>query len=127
MSTRRSGTILAIALILLTVVMLLSAAVAKRMLIFHKQEKLDENRNQALWLVESGCQRALRAVSTSKDYRGETWRVSDDLLGAAGGVVAIRVEVPPQPATERVVTVTATYPENAKQRFVMKREMRLTP
>ena len=125
---RRSGTILAVALILLTVVMLLSAALAKRMLVFHQQEKLDESRLQAMWLVESGCQRALRAADASSDYRGETWHIPAGVSGSgASGVVTIRVEMPSAPATERIVTVTATYPENAARRFVLKREILFTP
>lgn len=128
MRKRPSGTILAVALILLTVVMLLSAALAKRMLVFHSQERVDEHRHQAMWLVESGCQRAWRAVEASNEYRGETWRVAADVLGAgASGTVTIHVEQPTGPATERVVTVTAMYPENGPQKLVLQRKLFISP
>jgi type II secretory pathway component PulM len=121
---RKSGTILAVALILLTVVMLLGGVLAKRMLIYHQQTRLDELRQQASWLAESGCQRALRATMASADYSGETWRIPSEVLadGSTGSVV-IRVERQPASATGRRVIVTATYPVESTRANMVQREV----
>jgi type II secretory pathway component PulK len=122
-SDRRTGAILAVALVLLTITMIIGAAIAKSMLLFHQQANLSENRQQAFWLAESGYQRARLALSEDEDYQGETWRVPGQILGAGSdGVVVIRVEQPATEASGQRIIVEAKYPEHETGRFVVRRE-----
>lgn len=121
------GTMLIIALVMLTFLLLLGAALTRATILFHQQRADDERQQQAILLSESGVQRAIHAHNSQADYPGETWRVSAETLGGtAVGVVTIRVEAPATNAdAQRRLVVEATYPATGTQRFVYRRALEI--
>ena len=120
----RPGVILAAVLVSLLVVMMLGAALTKAVLLYHRQSRVAEQRQQSFWLAESAVQRAIHALGKSPDYKGETWKVPAEILGAGrSGVVTIRVEKTAEPRAGRRIHVEAQYPEDTVQRILFEREV----
>jgi hypothetical protein len=88
----RSGAILAAALVALFVVSLLGLALIQLVVIHHRQEQVEAQRQQCFWLAESGVQRALARLAKSPDYAGETWTIPSAAL--TGAPLAARPPVP---------------------------------
>ncbi len=88
----RGGVILAAALTALFVVSLLGLALVQLVLIHHRQEQIEAQRQQCFWLAESGVQRALARLAKSPDYAGETWTIPSATL--TGVPLAARPPVP---------------------------------
>src|SRR5690349_9143452 len=105
---RRTGTVLIVALVMMSFLLLLGAALTRSVFMFRQQSQAGERRQQALLLVESAIQRAARAVATKNDYSGETWRVPAEVLGNGNtGTVVIRVEKPAESASQRRLVIEA--------------------
>ncbi|HPM82962.1 MAG TPA: hypothetical protein PLF81_19800 [Candidatus Anammoximicrobium sp.] len=118
------GVILAAVLLSLLVVMMLGAELTEAIVQHHRQSRLAEDRQQALWIAESALQRAAHALAKSPDYQGETWRVPAEVLGSGrAGVAAIAVKPAAGSATQRRIAVQAYYPDDPVQRTLYEREM----
>ncbi len=122
---RPAGVILAAVLISLFVVMLIGAELTRTIMLHHRQTRLSESQQQSFWLAESALQRAVHALTKSpEDYKGETWRVPAEALGAGSpGVAIIQVEPAADPETGRVIRVQAYYPEDGAHRILHEREL----
>ena len=83
----------------------------------HRQLRDHDDRLQAMWLAESGLQRASVRLAGSADYTGETWVVSAESLGGdRDGRVEICVEPVADEPNARRVHVTADYPAESEYR-----------
>ena len=116
-SLHRHGTVLVPALVALAVIALLGASVIRLARTAHDQLELDHQRRQAVWLAESGLERAAAQLAANRDYTGEIWSLSPDTMGAAeGGTVRIRVERVEGESNRRLVRVQADYPAESDHR-----------
>jgi Tfp pilus assembly protein PilX len=121
--TARRGAALMVALVTLLVVMLLTAAVLRSLIASHRQTRLNQYELQAQWLAEAGLARAAAQLANRPDYTGETWQAttSDSPSAETTGIVKIAIQ-PSNRAGERVVTVTAQYPDHPLRRATVVRE-----
>jgi Tfp pilus assembly protein PilV len=79
---------------------------------------------QAVWLAESGLERAAWRLAADGDYPGETWTLPADQLAVDqsfasvpdAAVVQIRVETIPEQPNRRLVRVQADYPDHPQHR-----------
>jgi Tfp pilus assembly protein PilX len=126
-STKKRGAIMAVALVLLTVVMMLGASLTKRMLIYHHQTRFLQLRQQAFWLAESGLERGIQKSAKGDAYEGESWKVPAEALGQqTPEAVVIRIERQSDVKSERKVVVTSAYPQGVTRQFVDRREFNFT-
>lgn len=129
MQPPRNGAVLAMVLVCLLVVTLLGAALIQSVVLHHRHMNVTAERQQCLWLAESGVQRALRQLAHSPDYVGETWNVPAQVLGAAQpGAVTIRVTTVDEPRAGHRIQVEACFPDAPVRRTTVHREVyTLTP
>lgn len=74
-------------------------------------------RLQAVWLVESGIERAAAKIADDGGYAGETWSVAaEELGGGRGGDVRIVVSAMDGRPDARQVHVEAVFPVDTDQR-----------
>ena len=113
---RRSGTVLVLVLVVLTVMMLLAGNLTRSAVSRHREARWSEREQQVRWLLESGRQRAIQAMAKSPDYRGETWRLPATAFSdGSAATIEIRVERRPAPpqAGKFVVEATWAFPDSA--------------
>ena len=141
----RSGVILAAALVALFVVSLLGLALVQLVLIHHRQEQVEAQRQQCFWLAESGVQRRWHGPPNppiTRERLGTSlprplvachWRLvrqyrfctGSKLLVAparAGATVTIEVKAA-QPGDGRKIHVEAHFPDDPVRRIVCEREI----
>lgn len=105
----------------LLVVMVLKAAVAR-----HARLRDEAARLQAGWLAESGMDRAASRLAADAQYRGETWNLTAESLGARDPAkVQIEVARAPGRPERRAVRVVADYPDDPwrRVRITVEREI----
>ena len=108
---RRSGLILAAALVCIAIALMLATALSRAAVVQQRQSQQGIQQQQALWLAESGIQRAVFQLRSMTDYTGETWEVPADMLGSAhAGIVTIRVQPNSDGSGGTELQVTAQYP-----------------
>ncbi|MHB8897273.1 MAG: hypothetical protein ACYC6Y_00850 [Thermoguttaceae bacterium] len=91
-SKRPAGSIVVIVLVALLVATMLGASLIQAVLIHHRQVRILAGQQQASWLADAGVLRAVRHLSDSRDYTGETWQVPAEVLGPSRTAeVTIRV------------------------------------
>jgi Tfp pilus assembly protein PilX len=113
----RRGAALVIVLILLVAMVAIIGTLVYMLLAEHRQLRGHDDQLQAMWLVESGLQRASAQLVRSADYPGETWTVSaEDLGGEDDGSVEILVQSVEGDPNVRRVQVTAHYPVDSVHR-----------
>lgn len=102
---------LAVAILCITIALMLATALSRAAVVQQRQSRNGTYQQQALWLAESGLQRAVFRLRTAPGYAGETWDVPADALGSAhAGVVTIEVQ-PNAAGDGRIeLQVTARYP-----------------
>jgi hypothetical protein len=115
---------LVVSLVLLSFLLLLGAALTRSVVLHRMQAKYSERREQAALLADSALRRAVRALTTSEEYRGETWQIPAEAFGdEAGGVAVIQVENAAESGRHRHITVKATYPDQGTPHFAFRREL----
>lgn len=78
---------------------------------------------QAVWLAESGLDRAAERLAAKPDFSGETWSIPAEQLGGSyAAVVRIRVESVRDQPNSRLVRVEADYPDHPQDRARESRE-----
>jgi Tfp pilus assembly protein PilX len=108
---RRSGLVSVVVLITLFVIGLIGMALLKVAFARRAELGMEERRVQAIWLAESGVDRAIARLNASAEFAGETWEVSaEDLGGRGAATVAIQVEKVPDRPARRKVRVQADFP-----------------
>jgi Tfp pilus assembly protein PilX len=89
-------------LVCLVVAAMIGGALLRTGLVQRRRIQMEERRLQALWLAESGLERAAARLADAHDYRGETWEVpAADLGGPWPGTVTIAVETTDAPPSRR--------------------------
>lgn len=108
---RRTGAILAVAIVCIAIALMLATALSRAAVVQHRQSQQGINQQQALWLAESGLQRAIFQLRTAPDYAGETWEVpATELDSTHTGLVTIRVQPSGSGDGKTELQVTAKYP-----------------
>jgi hypothetical protein len=112
------------ALACLIVTTILAGVLLRRVGTERARVRATENRQQAVWLAESGLERAVVQLAASGDYKGETWKLpAEELGGPSAGEVQIHVErVPEQPRARRI-RAEADYPAGSVLRVRQTREL----
>jgi Tfp pilus assembly protein PilX len=109
----RRGFAVAAVLVCLLAITLIGAGMVQSLIEAQRSSRLAHDRLQALWLAESGVDRAVARLRTDNQYKGETWTLAaEEFDGRRGAVVEIAVE----PAGDsgdnvRQIVVTATIGE----------------
>ena len=116
-----------IVLVLLLAVVAIIGSLVCMLLAEHRQLRSHDDQLQAMWLTESGLQRASAQLARSADYSGETWVVSAESLGGdRDGSVEIRIQrVVGEPDVRRV-QVTADYPADPVHRKRHSKQIQMT-
>ena len=107
-STRRRGGAALVALLCLSLLGLIIAAMLRANLTRRDHLRSIAHRLQADWLVEAGAERAAARLESGGDYEGETWRIPAEALGGRSAVVDI--EVASADDGSKTVRVRADYP-----------------
>jgi type II secretory pathway component PulK len=118
-----------IVLILLIALVAIIGSLVCMLLAEHRQLRGYDDQLQAMWLAESGLQRASARLARSADYPGETWAVSaESLTGDRDGRVEIVVQSVDGEPDVRRVQVTADYPTDSvhRKRYSKQITIRLT-
>ena len=116
--------VLIAALVCMSVVTVVGAGLAKRLVAHHRQTMLIERQQQSFWLAESSLQRAVGKLRSDSEYTGETWRLSAEELGADhSGSVVIHVSASDDAANAKLVRVEARYPEDNVHQAYCQREI----
>ncbi len=123
-SKRRSGIMVAMALVCVLVVAVLGTALIRAMLLQHSMSLREQHQIQALWLAESAVHRAATRLAGSSEYEGETWKLERQAFGDRwSGSAVIHVEQVEADERVRRIVVEARYPDDAKRRVVQRREV----
>lgn len=121
----RRGVVLAAALVCLIVVTALGGLLLNATLGAQRQALRREHQLQALWLAESGAERARAALAESAEYRGESWQLEAEQLGGTyPALIAIQIEAGDGPSAGRIV-VEAAYPKDHPRRVVWTQTLRM--
>jgi type II secretory pathway component PulK len=124
LASRQRGTIILFAMLALLIVSMLGASLVRTVAVSHQQLLREQLRMQAVWLAESGCDRAVSQLRRSSAYMGEVWSVPAEQLSAdRTAVVRIRVEADPKSEIRRIVAVTAEYPAASSQAVRISRQI----
>jgi len=119
----RRAVVILVALVALAVIGMLSGMLVRSVITHYRQSDLLARNVQAMWLVQSGMERAVARLAHDPRYTGEQWDLSADALnGPWPGTVVIHVEGVPTNADARQIDVTATYPTTMKSRITRHRQ-----
>src|SRR5712691_7856183 len=88
----RRGAFTSIVLVCLLISAMLLGGLLKIVLLQNRQAGRELGRVQAVWLAESGLDRAASRLAGDSDYAGETWTIAAARLGGDRAEVVIRVE-----------------------------------
>ncbi len=124
----RPGMVLLVTIVCVAVGTAVMFAIVKQALLSRRQADLERYRAQALWLAESGVDRAAARLAADPAYPGEEWLLpAGDLGGRDAGRVSIRVEpIASEPGVFQV-RVVADYPDDAVERARKSIEFRVRP
>ncbi len=113
LSRRRRGAILAMALAVLLVVSLMSAALVKHVVFVQRQSTWSGWQQQSKWLAISAAERARAQLRADANYAGESWRIAESELpgNSRSGIAIIRVD-----SLADKIHVEARYPEQSAGR-----------
>ena len=112
MKRSRSGVVLVAVLVALVVVMLISAAIVRGLVVQHRLARSGQQRIQAFWFAESAVQRARTQLASAPDYDGETWTIELPQSGYASGQAVIRIEAIENEPNKRSIIVEARLPND---------------
>ena len=120
--TRRRAMALPLVLMCILLATALGVAITKAVLLQYRHGQMIDRQYQALWLADSGVQRAVYHLRNSPGYTGETWEVSaDKLSGTDSGKVVIKISE--ENAQGWTVEVEAIYPDVPHHRAVEQRQV----
>lgn len=115
--TGRRGTVILIAAAFLFFATMVTIRLATAMAGEYRQMRWRQRHLQAVWLAESGLERAAVRLRQDPRYEGETWNLTAETTGQDfGGVVEIQIEPADGQGQRRVVTVIADYPTEPPHR-----------
>jgi Tfp pilus assembly protein PilV len=101
---RARGIVLLVIIVVVFVAGVIGLSVAKLVAAQRQTLQTQWRQEQTAWLAESALERAAARLAADPSYRGETWTVAaQDLAGAQGGVVTIRVQADAMPKAKGTV------------------------
>ncbi len=113
----RRGVALVLAVTCLFVLTIVLGSLIRMGVSERRQARAEERLLRAVWLAESGLERAWARLSEMPDYRGETWEIlAESLGGDQPAVVTIVAEPVPNAPARRLVRVQANYPSSGSSR-----------
>ena len=103
------------ALVGLVLMTIIGGTLLRWALMEHKLLAAREERSQALWLAESGTERAAAQLAQNQDYAGEKWLIdAAELPAGQAAIVEVRVSnIDGQPG-RRSIDVDVEYPSDSK-------------
>jgi hypothetical protein len=111
-------------LVILLVILLIGAALVRGLALQHRQTRVEQQRQQAAWFVESGIQRGIIRLQKSPEYSGETWRSTVVIDSEPQtGIAEIRVEPVPGNPGKRIISVEAQWPDDPVERILEQRQI----
>ena len=120
---RRRGAVLVMVLVCAMVALAILVSLVKLAAAGRRMVDQQSWQVQAVWLAESGLERAAWRLAADADYKGETWTLPADQLAAAdAAVVQIRVETIPEQPNRRLVRVRADYPDHPTNRVRLSKQ-----
>ena len=123
-TTSRGGAIIVFAMLALLVVSMLGASLLRTVGMSQRQLQREQLRTQAVWLADSGCDRAIARLRREPTYVGESWAVAAEQLAAdRTAIVTITVTADPQSDDRAIVSSVAEYPHNSPQAIRITRQM----
>ena len=123
MKRSRSGVVLVAVLVALLVVMSISAAIVRGLVVQHRLARSEQQRLQAFWFAESAVQRARAQLAAAADYEGETWTIELPQSGYASGQAVIRVERIENEPNKRSIIVEARLPNDPRDGVLEQRSL----
>ena len=102
---KRHGLITVCVLVCLIVTVSLSLSMLHSTLRARREVAIRLQVQQTDWLLDAGIQLANARLAESKEYEGETWQVSDAILGFYGGRAVIAVSRDDDNTTVEVVAL----------------------
>ncbi len=121
---RQTGVVLAAVLVCIVVILMLGTVLTRSVTIWHRHVRVTDQRQQAFWIAESAAQRAIHALQQSREYQGETWKISSESLGgSAAGVAVIQVDRVTKPRAGWQVHVEARFPDAPQHRAMCRRNL----
>jgi len=113
----RPGVILVVAIVSIAVASVIFLAVLRTAVAERNALRTEAWRQQALWLAESGLERAAARLAADSAYQGETWNVpADQFASEVGGVVEIEIQSTAGRPNRRLVRVRADFPDDPQHR-----------
>jgi hypothetical protein len=107
------GAVLVAVLVCLLIVMLLSAALVRGLVVQHRLAKAEPQKLQAFWVAESAVQRGIAQLQASAEYDGETWQIELVQDGVTvSSTAVIRVEPVEGEPDRRTILVEARLPDD---------------
>jgi type II secretory pathway component PulK len=123
----RPGVILIALMVFLAIASTIIMAWFKLAAVERHQVRVQQERLQALWLAESGLERAVSRLANDPKYSGETWKIAATELGGRDAAeVLIRIESINGQANQRKVFVQADYPVNPERRNRRSKAIKVT-
>ena len=115
------------ALTTLLVVMLMTGAIMRSLVMSMHQSRQSATELQAQWFTAAATGRAAAQLAADPTYAGETWR-AEVVPGQqnAVGVAEIRVESIENDKQQRRVIIEARYPDHPWRRVIASRTFQLT-
>ncbi len=124
-SNSPSGSILVVVLVCLLVTSMLGTGLIRTVFVHHRQLRILNGQQQALWLAEAGVQRAARQLSQTAEYDGETWKVPAEVLGSSRTAeVTIGLAIPDGEPEVRVIRVQVVLDDGRAEPGGYQREHR---
>lgn len=114
-SSRRPGAVLIMALVGLVLMTVIGGVLLRWALMEHKLLASREEQSQAVWLAETGIERAAAQLAQNADYAGEKCLIAAaDLPADKAAVVQLRVSKIDGQPRRRSVDVDVEYPSDSK-------------
>lgn len=109
----RRGALMVAVIVVLIIIATLTMAFARKLVSQGKAARVRSHHRQAVWLAESGLERATAQLRLAADFEGETWTIPAEQLHG-GGEVVIQIAAAEASSPRRVIA-TARYPLTAAQ------------
>jgi type II secretory pathway component PulK len=120
----RRGMVLVLVLVCLAVAASLVIVATRRAVTADRGAQTEVENLQAVWLAESGLERASARLAADSAYTGETWSIpAAELDGRHAGKVVTTVRPTPDKPQRRTVRVEADFPDHPQFRVRINKEI----
>ncbi len=120
---QRRGVLLLVVMVCLLLVSMIGGSLLKLGLAQRRQMRREQSRQQAIWLAESGIERAVARLRTDSEYSGEDWKL-DDSDSIRGKPAVVKISVLRDESTGKIaISVVADYPRDTDQRVRISKQV----